>query len=150
MAGGPFSLGVTPDTIEGWCLLAKRNRAGARTLLQAKHTSEAWTASGFAVECALKASIMAHQRFNRFPTRDLRPDLYTHDLRHLAREAGINFRELVRDPVAAQFQTVLLWKRSEAYNPTTMPMRVAEDMVASACGSSGVIEWLSTRYRLTI
>ena len=150
MAGGPFNFGVQPETIEGWCRLSGRARLSARTLLGAKLPGEAWTASGFAVEYALKAAVMAHQRFNRFPGKDQRPDLYTHDLKHLAREAGIDFRGLVRDPVAAHFQTVLLWKRSEAYNPTTMPMRIAEDMVASACGPSGVLQWLATRYRLTI
>lgn len=150
MAGGPFNFGAQPETIESWCRLAARAQLSARTLLWAKLPGEAWTASGFAVEYALKAAVMAHQRFNRFPGKDQRPDLYTHDLKHLAREAGIDFRGLVRDPVAAHLQTVLLWKRSEAYNPTMMPMRVAEDMVSSACGPSGVIQWLATRYRLTI
>ena len=150
MAGGPFTYGIQPETIEGWCRLATRNQTAARTLLLAKHPSEAWNLSGFATECALKAAVMAYQRFNRFPDKDRRPDLYTHNLMHLAREAGIDFRGLARDPVAPHFQTVLLWNRSEGYNPSSMPMRVAEDMVSSACGPSGVIQWLATRYRLTI
>lgn len=150
MTSGPFSFGVQPENVDGWCRVATRYQGAARTLLAMKHPAEAWNSSGFAVECALKAAVMVHQRFNRFPSRDLRPDLYTHDLKILAREAGIDFRELVRDPIAAHFQTVLLWSRSEGYNPTTMPMRVAEDMVSSVCGPSGVIQWLATRYRLTI
>ena len=150
MAGGVFNLGMEPSTIEGWCTLATRGCATARTLIGAKHSTDAWAQAGFAVECALKASIMAHQRFNRWPSKDLRPDLYTHDLRHLAREAGLDFRSLIRDPIAPHFQTALLWRRTEGYNPNAMPMRVAEDMVKSACGPSGVVQWLATRYRLTI
>lgn len=93
---------------------------------------------------------MTHRRFNRFPPKESRPDLYTHNLMHLAREAGIDFGGLARDPIAPHFQTVLLWNRGEGYNPSPMPMRIAEDMVSSACGPNGVIQWLATRYRLTI
>lgn len=150
MTGGPYILGAQPDSIEGWCILARRNQASARALLAAKQPSQAWNAAGFAVECALKAAVMKHHRHNRYPSREDRPDLYTHNLHGLLREAAVDLRGLARDPIAPHFQTVLLWERSEGYNPTSMPMRVAEDMVTSACGPSGVLQWLATRYRLII
>ncbi|WP_162561287.1 hypothetical protein [Methylobacterium terrae] len=108
-----FVLGQQPETVEAWCGVARRNQAASRTLLNRSHPLEAWSAAGFAVECALKAAVMSHLRFNRFPAREEPPDLYTHDLVHLARQAGIDFGALIRDPVAPSFQTVLLWKRTE-------------------------------------
>ena len=150
MAGGVFNFGIEPNSIEGWCTLSARGCLTAQVLLGAKQTIDAWAHAGLAVECALKASVMAHHRFNRWPSRELRPDLYTHDLKHLAREAGIDFKALVRDPIASHFQTALLWRRTEGYNPNAMPMHVAADMVTSACGPNGVVQWLASRYRLTI
>jgi hypothetical protein len=101
-----------------------------------------------AVECALKASIIAHQRWNRSPTRKVFPDFYGHDLRKLAIYAGIKIETLVADPVFPSWCTVRLWRRAEGYNPRPMPIAVAGSMVDAACGSDGVIQWLMNRFRL--
>jgi HEPN domain-containing protein len=145
-----FTLGDLATSVEDWCRIATRAQASARTLLSNKHTAEAWGASGFAVECALKAAIMSRHRFNRWPSREERPDLYSHDLRHLFAEAGIDLQALIRDPPAPKLQTVLLWRRGEGYNPKAMPEKVARDIVDAALGPEGVIEWLCMRFRLTI
>ena len=145
-----FDFGSDPQTAEAWCQVAARNRAVALTLLKAKHTIDAWGHAGFSVECTLKAAAMVHQRFNRWPTRDSRPDLYSHNLVHLMREAGLDPTSLIHDPIAGAFQTVLLWRRTEGYNPKAMPIKVASDMVEAACGVEGVVEWLCKRYRLVV
>jgi hypothetical protein len=118
--------------------------------LKARSTALAWFNAGMAVECALKGSIIAHQRWNRSPTRTVLPDFYTHDLRKLASHAGIEIDKLTRDPVFPSWCTVRLWKRSEGYNPNPMPVAVAESMIEAACGPDGVIQWLSNRFRLDI
>ena len=131
-----------------WIVLWRRHCAAARHDLAGKQTALAWLNAGFAVECALKAAIMRHQRLNGWPARASRPDLYQHDLANLAREAGIDISRLTHDPVFPAWCVVRQWQRGDSYNPKPMPVRVARDMVESACGAEGVIQWLIERFRL--
>jgi hypothetical protein len=139
-----------PQSVEDWLSLVRRNCAAAHTLLLKNMTSEAWNHAGFAIEAALKAAIMVYRRFNTWPSRGLRQDLYGHNLFHLLAEAGIDIKKLSKDPVAYKLQTVLLWNRGDTYNPKAMPRRVAASMVEAACGSNGVRSWIGTRFRLNI
>jgi hypothetical protein len=143
-------MGPEPQTIEDWMKLWRRHCQGARQLLEGNSTALAWFNAGMAVECALKACIMAHLRLNRWPDRTLRKELHTHDLRKLALAAGVEIEKLSRDPVFPSWCTVHLWRRSEGYSSKPMPFRVARDMVEGACGLDGVIQWLMIRFRLDI
>jgi hypothetical protein len=136
------------ESVPDWVALVRRNCASAHALLKQKITANAWNDAGFAVECALKAAIMRNARFNSWPTKGSRPDLHTHLLHHLIKEAGIVLS--ARDPIAHKWQTVLLWRRSDTYVSKPMPFKVASDMVEAACGPGGVIECLNTRYHLDI
>src|SRR5262245_9328384 len=127
-------------------VLMRRNCAAAHALLKQKITANAWSDAGFAVECALKAAIMRHRRFKRWPTKSSRPDLYTLSLHRLIGEAGLTLSP--RDPLAPKWQTVLLWRREDTYGAKPMPVKVARNMVEAACASDGVIAWLTTRFRL--
>ena len=114
--------------------------------MRAKITADAWNHAGFAVECAVKAAIMARLRLNVWPSRDHRAEFYTHNLHDLCKILGIQFN--TRDPVAPKWQTVLLWGRSDSYYPGAMPIKVASDMIEAGCGPEGVIPWLIGRFRL--
>jgi hypothetical protein len=138
------------DTVEDWLRLARRQEAAARALLDKKLTADAWGHAGFGVECTLKAAIIKHQRFNRWPSRSLRADLHTHNLFYLMQEAGIQSADLHNDPIAPKWQTVLLWRRGDAYDPAAMPVKVAQDMLDAAYGSDGVVAWICRRFRLHI
>lgn len=139
-----------PQTISDWITLWRRHCQGAYQPLDANSTALAWFNSGMAVECALKACIMAHQRLNRWPDHNMRKELNTHDLRKLALAAGIDVEKLSRDTVFPSWCTVRLWRRSEGYSAKPMPFRVARDMVEAACGRDGVNQWLMIRFRLDI
>jgi hypothetical protein len=93
------------DSVEEWMTLQRRSCQAARVLLRAKIAADAWNHAGFSVECALKAAIMRHQRLNTWPSRAHRPELYTHNLRDLARLANITF--LTTDPTASRWCVAL-------------------------------------------
>jgi hypothetical protein len=139
-----------PQSVEDWLALVRRNCAAAQELLKKNMTAEAWYHAGFAIEAAVKAAIMVYHRFNTWPSRGLRQDLYEHKLHSLLQEAGIDVKQLTKDPVAHKLQTVLLWNRGDTYNPKAMPRRVAASMVEAACGSDGVRSWIGARFRLDI
>lgn len=106
-----------------------------------RHCREAWMASGFAVEFALKAYIMRVRRLNAWPDRSENPDLYVHNLRRLVAHAGLVLSEL---PLEMQmpFRVVLDWERNHDYNARYMAPEVANDIVEAAFGDGGVIAWL--------
>lgn len=107
------------------------------------HAAEAWDACGLAVEFALKAVILKRQRFNRWPERSERSDLYTHDLRRLAEIALIGTSD-VPSLVRPAFKTVLSWNIEHRYAGRRTPRRQARDMFEAAFGEGGVLQWLRT------
>lgn len=140
-----FDHGAQPNSVEDWLALAAREEAAAHQLVNDKNLAAmAWTHAGSAVECALKAAIMAHTGMNRWPERTERPDLYDHDLQKLASLAGITISP--RDQVAASWVVVLRWRRGQTYNPKRMPRRVARDMLGAAFGSTGIVPWIRSTF----
>ena len=95
---------------------------------------------GFSTEAALKAYFMRRERFNSWPTRAARPDLFTHDLRKLVAAAGIPLDP--QDPIAPSWQVILQWDRNQQYDPRPMPARVASSWFDAAFGQEGVVTWI--------
>lgn len=124
-----------------WCRVEDKREVALFMRGKPRHCREAWMASGFAVEFALKACIMRSRRLNSWPDRSENPELYVHNLRKLVQEAGI---DLASAPIGirASFRVVLDWERHHDYNTRHMPPEVANDMVEAAFGSNSVIEWL--------
>ena len=140
---------MDPQTIEEWCGLAHQKRRAAELLLKDGQFEEAWLSAGFAVECALKAAIMKVHRFNSWPSREARRDLYVHDLTTLLALAGIAVDSLIEDAIATKLLVVLLWQRSDGYR-TKMPGKVARDICAAAFSPDGVLPWISTRFQIPL
>lgn len=131
-------------TAEGLWQRCEAKRAVALAMVEdRKHCREAWMASGFAVEFALKATIMRRDGFNTWPSRDHRPGLYTHDLRKLLAAARIDVAATPK-AVRAALRTVLDWQRDHDYKPGAMPRKVARSMCNAAFGADGVVAWLRT------
>jgi hypothetical protein len=108
-------------------------------------------ATGFAVECCLKAAIMTKERLNRWPDREDAPDLWTHDLRLLFKRLGIDPLTFdTRHRVAPALKMCLDWKREHGYSVGKVPQKLARDICEAAFESDGVIEWLADLYRLNI
>lgn len=108
------------------------------------HCRKAWNCAGLAVELSLKLVILRNERFNAWPTREMRKDLHTHDLRRLMELAGIKTAD-VPPPLRSALKTVLDWSRGADYIGQRMPRQVARSMVDSALGEGKVIEWLLNR-----
>lgn len=101
---------ANPQTPEEWMALAATHEAAAKKLKDDKIAAfHAVGHIGFATEAALKAYIIRKERFNAWPSRASRPDLYTHDLRKLRAIAGIAIDPT--DPMAACWHWVLQWDR---------------------------------------
>jgi hypothetical protein len=130
-----------PQSPAEWLYLAAQHEVAARKLAEDRvAAAQAYSHVGFAVEAALKAYIMWNERLNGWPDKEIRSDLYTHDLRKLLAAAQIAFT--VRDPVGPSWAVVLQWDRGQAYDPARMPRRVARSMVEAAFGEKGVVTWI--------
>jgi len=96
--------------------------------------------AGLAAECALKAYIWHLERFNKWPEKDARPELWSHNLRALKDKAGILIKST--DSNAPCWHVVLQWDRNQGYDPKPMPRKVAKAMVDATFGTDGVVTWL--------
>jgi hypothetical protein len=130
-----------PNTPEEWMMLVQRHERVARAMANDKvAAAEGHWHAGLAVECALKACIMQRERLNGWPSKDARPELYTHNLRALVGIAGI--RPGPRDPEATSWYVVLQWDRNQGYDPKSMPRRFAQGMIEAAFGERGAVTWI--------
>ena len=85
-----FDHAAQPQSTDEWLTLARQDQQAAfRLANDAATAGRAWDHAGHAVECVLKAAIMARSGMNQWPPYDVRPELYTHDLSRLAIIAGI-------------------------------------------------------------
>ncbi len=129
-----------PQSPDDWLRLARQHELTARAMASSREAaSQGFWHAGIAVEAALKAYIMAHERLNGWPSIDLRPELYTHDVRALMRVAGISVPR--QGPVRASWQVALQWQRNQGYDPAVMPRKVAQGMVEAVFGVNGVVTW---------
>ena len=130
-----------PRSISDWLALCRQHERAARAIVEDKQAcAQAVHHAGFAVECALKAYIWHIQRFNQWPEKAARPDLYVHDLRKLTAIAGIELNSV--EPTAPHWHVMLQWNRNQGYDPKPMPRKVARSYVEAAFGSDGVATWL--------
>ena len=132
------------DTPEEWWRRIEGKRLVALHMKEDRRNAvEAWDACGTSVEFALKAVILKRERWNRWPDKADRPDLYTHDLRRLMALAGLDSSSIPR-PMMPRFKTVLSWSRENEYQSALVPRRQARQIYEHAFGPDGVIEWLKT------
>ena len=130
-----------PQSISDWLSLCEQHERTALAIVEDKRAcAQAVLHAGFAVECALKAYIWNRERFNQWPSKEARPDLYIHDLARLRQIAGIDVKPT--EPTAPYWHTMLQWNRNQGYDPKPMPRKVARAYVEAAFGSDGVATWL--------
>lgn len=148
VAGKTVNMDNMPCSIEDWIALARRHQNGARVLKRNQQFSLAWDHVGLSVECYLKAALMRKFNWRRFPDRQHRPDLYTHDLSFLLKQLGISIDGMNQHPVASRLKTLLDWRRRHGYNPAPMPEKYAEQIYTAAFSTSGVVEWIVRTFQL--
>lgn len=133
-----------PLTRDAFLRMVESKRAVALATVDSRIACrEAWLASGFAVEFSLKALIIKRERLNAWPTKDARPDLYTHDLSDLFQSAGIDFKAVPKG-LRGSVRTVMDWNRAHEYTTGQMSRANARSMVAAAFDQNGVVAWLTT------
>lgn len=130
-----------PQSISDWLALCRQHERTAFAIVDDKQAcAQAVHHAAFAVECALKAYIWHRERFNQWPSKEARPDLYVHNLRALKNLAGIEVK--TTEPTAPGWHVMLQWDRNQGYDPKPMPRKVAKGFVEAAFGSDGVATWL--------
>ncbi len=133
--------GPQASTIGEWLALADQHEAATRAIYGAP---TAWGQCifhlGLTVECLMKARIMQRGRFNTWPSRSMRRDLYTHDLRTLAAMADMPTDPL--DAIAPALHIVLQWDRNQGYEHRPPRRPVVDGFMEAAFGPDGVATWL--------
>lgn len=130
-----------PDSVEGWLALARQHEEVARVASESKDAAgQGYFHAVMAAECLLKGFIWRKERFNEPPSKDVRPELYGHNLRVLKDKADIVVSR--HDPAAPSWAVVLQGKRDQYYDPKPMPRRIARSMLEAVFGEKGVAEWL--------
>jgi len=88
--------------------LAELRLKEARALLAAELPDGAYYLAGYAVECALKASIAKRTQLHDFPDKKLVNDSHSHDLGKLLELAGLS--DLLKNDVTSNVELKLDWE----------------------------------------
>lgn len=130
--------------------LSRQRRREAAALLRARHFPGAYYLLGYAVECALKACIARQTRRFDFPSKEIAPKVFVHDLQKLVNLAGLS-ADLERDLKAnaalqVNWAIVRDWSEESRYD-LSITRAQARDLY-SACTSRthGVLPWLRQRW----
>jgi HEPN domain-containing protein len=131
-------LDSNPDA-RAYYLPAMHRLEDAEVLLKARRVNGSIYLAGFAVECILKAPILANS------TPKERPKLlerlkkeYGHDLEALKKEAGRPGMHMPRE-VVEEFRRVNTWDNNNRYDPRLQSTEDAEVLLAAA---AAVIRWV--------
>jgi hypothetical protein len=130
--------------------LSRQRRREAAALLRTRHFGGAYYLTGYSVECAIKACIAKQTRRFDFPSKNIAPKVFVHDLQVLVKLAGL-WPDLERDlKVNPAFQLnwaiVKDWSEESRYD-RTITRAQARDLY-SACTSrkNGVLPWIRQRW----
>jgi hypothetical protein len=102
--------------------------------------------AGYALECALKACIAKRTLLYDFPPKpQVVRDFYQHDIRSLAKMAGLEL-ELNKRLLVVQFKSnwdlVCKWSEEKRYDTYTSP-KTSRDLYRAVTNSrNGVLVWL--------
>lgn len=138
-----------PKSIGDWlALAAQHERTAIVTVDDRLAAGQAAFHAGVAVECCLKAYIWHKERFNQWPDKSSRPDLYHHNIRRLKDIAGILIKPT--DSNAPAWHVMMHWDRNQGYNPKPMPRKVVQSYMDSAFGRDGVATWIRAQLKNAI
>lgn len=112
-----------PVVADDWEKIALNKLKAAIHLKQIRSLAEDYEQAGCAIECALKARIMRHERLNQWPSRDRRRELYTHDLAFLMKSAGLEPQMLIE--VVSATNIGVAWSIAKEWS---VDARYARDM----------------------
>jgi hypothetical protein len=130
--------------------LADDRVADAKALLDAGRWSGAYYLSGYAIECALKASIAGQTNLHDFPDKAVVQKSYTHDLLDLLDLAGLKLQLKLDttpapNPLGINWQFVKNWNEKTRYQQRTeAEARRLYEAVTNI--PNGVLPWIKDRW----
>jgi len=128
--------------------LAELRAREAGALARSRNQQGAYYLAGYAVECALKACIAKKTKRHEFPPdRAFTNKIYTHDLRVLMKEAGLQ-GELEKDmqanqALAVNWNTVQIWTEESRYVTNGLN---GKDLHLAVVGAHGVLPWITKHW----
>jgi HEPN domain-containing protein len=127
--------------------LANDRVADAKALLAAKRWSAAYYLAGYAVECGLKACVLAHVERTGviFEDRKYAEKCWTHDLEELLRladlQAAFDADAAADSDLRANWDVVTEWSEASRYRRT--PKAEAEELYDAVTEKKhGVLSWI--------
>lgn len=126
--------------------LAKDRIIDAKALLRARRWSGAYYLTGYAVECGLKACIIAHlMKSDEFPDRRFSEHCWTHNLSQLLGLAGLepafDAAKAADRRLLQNWETVKDWNESSRY--ARKPKAKALGLYRAVTGKKhGVLTWV--------
>jgi HEPN domain-containing protein len=148
--GGPWLFGETRLNRQELQRLTDERVADAEALLAAQRWSGAYYMAGYAVECALKACILAYIESHIevvFGVRKYVEDCWTHDIRKLVKQAALEGK-LDTDTahnggLQRNWQAVKDWTERSRYE--AKGRQDAEELLAAITDTAdGVLPWLKS------
>jgi hypothetical protein len=140
-----------PHDRETFRQLASLRLEEAKLLLRENQPSGAYNLAGYAIECAIKASISAGFRANEIPDWRFVRNIYSHDLASLLDLAGLesDLKTAMRTDVGLRdgWTTIRNWSEQSRYSIWTYNDASAMiDAVAGRHDVKGIFQWLSERW----
>ena len=131
-------------------LLADARVADAETLVQAGRWAAAYYLLGYAVECAIKASVARRFQQDEVPDKAVVDKFYTHRLDQLlsisGAKAGLEAKAAADSVFQVNWNTVRDWTEAARYDHSTTENKARDMLVAVADPTSGVLPWLKTQW----
>ena len=129
--------------------IAEIRLADAEALLAAGRWAGAYYLLGYVVECALKASIVAHFGPQEIPDKKLVNEFYTHRLDGLLKISPLRVTLELRITEDADFKfswnSVMAWSEASRYEPIIGEDEAQALFVAVTDERSGIFTWLKPR-----
>jgi len=127
--------------------LALRKVADAKALIESGQWAAAYDACGYAIECALKASICRRKmKGGLFPDKKFSQSVFTHDLEELTRLADLVTERqhwTVKHPAFGHRWTVVArWNEQARYMVTVTESDARAIFTALTARKLGVLTWL--------
>ena len=129
--------------------LADDRIAGAKLLLDNGRWAGAYYLAGYAVECALKASIAKLTNAEDFPDKDFAAKCWVHDIEKLMKVAGLTTQRDVDASANAALSScwavVKDWNESSRYAQKSQAnAQTLYDAITHP--TNGVLPWIKTRW----
>jgi HEPN domain-containing protein len=139
-------------TRQQWRDLAEERALDAAALLMAHRWPAAYYLAGYAVECRLKACVVAYVERNAdviFREKDYSKECWTHDIEKLIKQAGLKQQRdndgTANPALGSNWKIVLEWSENVRYE--TMTQIKAEKLVDAVTDAvNGVLPWIRNHW----